>query len=86
VKGGEKFMMLFAGSEVIPSSRLIKILFLDNQILIHYDAGELIDIEGTMYPRLEVKTLKFESADEVNKIKRQFYKACASSQNVFYFC
>ncbi len=78
-------MMLFIGEKVLPSSRLIDIVFVENAIKINYDGGDLLDVEGTFYRKVETERIILESADEVNKIKRQFYKACASNQNAFYF-
>lgn len=79
-------MMIFTNSMVvIPSSRLYNISVLDNKIEIRYEGGDLIDVEGTMYSKLEVVTIHYESKDACNKALRQFYKACANNQNAFYF-
>ena len=78
-------MMLFVGDTVIPISRLIKITFVAKEVSIDYDGGELLEVDGSMYPRIDTIKMNCENEDEANKIKRQFYKACAANQNVFYF-
>lgn len=78
-------MMLFVGDTVIPISRLIKITFVGKEVSIDYDGGELLEVDGSMYPRIDTIKMNCENEDEANKIKRQFYKACAANQNVFYF-
>lgn len=83
-------MMIFTGGQVvIPSSRIydIKVVSGGNYgtILIAYDCGDLINIEGKMYDKVEVVSVHYDSADECNKALRQFYKACRNNENAFYF-
>lgn len=78
-------MLLFVGDTVISERRLINVVFLENVIKVNYDGGEMLEVAGQMYPRIETLRLVLENAEEVNKVKRQFYKACKEGLNVFYF-
>lgn len=78
-------MMFFVGDVIVPESRLIDIIFRENVIVVNYDAGDLLEVAGTFQKKIESVRVVCDSEDDANKIKRQFYKACASKQNAFYF-
>lgn len=78
-------MLLFAGNMVIPERRLISIDFVESSIKIIYDCGEFVSVEGMYVPRVGTFKLVLSDEEEVNKIKRQFYKACKEGSQVFYF-
>ena len=70
---------------IIPLNRVYDIYCLDVSLSINYDSGELVEVEGTFQKKLESVRITFESADELDKIVRQFYKALNSGSNAFYF-
>lgn len=79
-------MMIFTPQQVIiPSSRIYQMNVVNNIIYIHYDGGDKVDVEGTMYDKLESLGVHYPSSDAANKAIRQFYKACFKNQNAFYF-
>lgn len=78
-------MLLFVGNTVISERRLISINFIGNEIAVNYDSGGVLDVEGGMCSRFETINLTLENEEEVQRIKRQFYKACKDGMNVFYF-
>ena len=81
-------MMLFVkvGSNqvVIPLARVFDIWSQGNNLMINYDDGELIEIEGTYQKKIESVKVTFDSDDEVNKTLRQFYKACNTGAGAFF--
>lgn len=74
-----------AGQAIIPSSRVYDIFAVDCRININYDGGELIEVEGTFQKKVETISVRFDSEDDVNKILRQFYKACNAGARAFFF-
>lgn len=80
-------MMLFDDYCAIPLSQVVKIVFFSKTISIHYFNGEYVDLEfgDGRFPRVEIKDLKFDSEDDVVRLKRQFYKACSEGKKAFYF-
>lgn len=78
-------MLLFVNDTVVPEHRLIDIIFRENVIVVNYDGGDLIEVAGTFQKKIETVRVVCDNPDDANKIKRQFYKACAVNQGVFYF-
>jgi len=75
----------FSSDIIIPVGRIYDIWAANCHININYDSGELIETELGYQKKLETITVVFNSADEVNKILRQFYKACNNKAGAFYF-
>lgn len=86
-------MLLFCRSSespvsrvVIPVNRVYDILTLGNTIIVHYENGDIVWLDGDRYEKkLETVSIKYEDSDEVDKVIRQFYKACNAGNNAFYF-
>lgn len=82
-------MLLFANSSnvkcVIPLSRVYDISAVSCTVVINYDCGDIVEVEGTFQKKLESVRVVFDSADDVDKIMRQFFKACRAKENAFYF-
>ena len=84
-------MLLFTGDEtgrvVIPLSNVYDIETKKNKITITYNSGEMdiSIVDCPPIPRRGIVTLKFDTEDEVDKIMRQFFKACNKGVNAFYF-
>jgi len=70
---------------IIPISRLYDIWSYGCRININYDSGELVEVEGTYQKKIESLSIVCESEDVVNKLLRQFYKACNNKAGAFYF-
>lgn len=70
---------------IIPISRLYDIWSLGCRININYDSGELLEIEGTYQKKIETVSVVLDNEDAVNKLLRQFYKACNNKAGAFYF-
>ena len=70
---------------MVPMNRVFNIVATDCSIIINYDAGELIWLDGDKYEK-KIETLKvtFDSPDEVDKLTRQFYKAVANRSEAFF--
>ena len=79
------FVRAYARQVVIPINRVFDIWSEGNALLINYDAGELIEIEGTYQNKIESIKVTFETDDDVNKALRQFYKACNAGAGAFFF-
>lgn len=84
-------MLLFTGDEtgrvVIPLARVYDIETNKNKITITYNSGEmdLSIVDCPPVPQRGIVTLKFDTEDGVDKIMRQFFKACNNGVNAFYF-
>lgn len=86
-------MILFVNSKlndvnskvVIPFERVFNIWASGCNINISYDSGEFTEVEGNFLPKIEILYIHYNNADEVNKIIRQFYKACNDDKKAFYF-
>lgn len=70
---------------VIPTERIYEINAGSCSIIVNYDSGEVIEVDGTYQKKLNSVRVVFDSPDEVEKIMRQFYKALNSNANAFYF-
>lgn len=89
VKGCER-MLLFCstsnGRVVVPLNRVYNIVASSCTIIINYDCGDLVWLDGDRYEKkVESVSVTLDSPDEVDKVFRQFYKACNSGSNAFYF-
>lgn len=85
-------MMLFCKPDetivrrlVIPLARVLDVIAFSKSIVINYDNGELMEVEGNMVKKIESVKIKFDSTDEVDRIIKQFYKACNNDVGAFYF-
>lgn len=83
-------MLIFCKTEkgrvVIPLNRVYDIRALSSSIIINYDCGDLVWLDGDKYEKkIESAYIEMENADEVDKLIRQFYKACNAGSNAFYF-
>lgn len=79
------FVKVYSRQIVIPLNRVFDIWSEGNALLINYDSGELIEIEGTYQKKVESVKVTFETDDDVNKALRQFYKACNAGAGAFFF-
>lgn len=73
---------------IIPLNRVYEIKASGKTITIDYDGGEItyLDNEGSaVAPKVETIKINFESEDELDKIMRQFYKACNNKAGAFFF-
>ena len=73
------------GQIIIPSFRLYDIWAVGCRININYDSGELIEVEGTYQKKVETASVVLDNEDAVNKLLRQFYKACNNKAGAFFF-
>lgn len=81
-------MLLFTGEKnkiIIPLDRVYSIITVDCKIVINYDGGDLINVEGQITKKIETIRMLFDSTDEVDKNIRNFYKACSNNAGAFYF-
>ena len=82
-------MLLFTGSDsrvVIPLNRVYNIVTSGCSIIINYDCGDLIWLAESHYEKkIETTRVTLDSPDEVDKVMRQFYKACNANSGAFYF-
>lgn len=70
---------------IIPVNRVYDIVVSGCRIIVNYDGGDLVEIEGTYQKRIDSVSVVFDSPDKANKVIRQFYKACNSGSLAFYF-
>lgn len=73
---------------IIPLNHVYEIKASGKTITIDYDGGEItyLDNEGSaVAPKVETIKINFESEDELDKIMRQFYKACNNKAGAFFF-
>jgi len=73
---------------IIPLNRVYEIKASGKTITIDYDGGEItyLDNEGSaVAPKVETIRINFENEDELDKIMRQFYKACNNKAGAFFF-
>lgn len=73
---------------IIPLNRVYEIKASGKTITIDYDGGEItyLDNEGSaVAPKVETIRINFETEDELDKIMRQFYKACNNKAGAFFF-
>lgn len=81
-------MLLFVkiGSRqiIIPLAHVFDIWSFNDELNINYDSGELIEVEGTYQKKIENIQIHFETDDELNKVLRQFYKACNAGAGAFF--
>ncbi len=74
-----------ASRVIIPLSRVFDIYATDCAININYDSGEFVEVAGKFEKKIETVRVTFDSADAVDKICRQFYKALNANNRAFYF-
>lgn len=70
---------------IVPLERVYEIYSFGCDIYVNYDNGELVETEGKFLKKIESIKMTFDSADDANKIFRQFYKACSVNAGAFYF-
>lgn len=70
---------------VVPMARVYEICGGECEIIVNYDSGELVEVDGKFEKKIESVKIVYDSHDEVNKIFRQFYKAVSNGSNAFYF-
>lgn len=74
------------GRVIVPLSRVYDIRALETSVIINYDCGDLVWLDGDKYEKkIESVFIEFADEDEVDKVIRQFYKACRDNANSFYF-
>lgn len=84
-------MMIFAKDTyrkekiIIPLSRMFEIMSSGCSVVINYDSGEVIETEHGYIKKIETIKITLDSPDDVDKIIRQFYKACNNNAGAFYF-
>ncbi len=83
-------MLLFVkdidyGNLVIPLARVFEIFSQGKSVIITYDSGELVEVEGNFEKQLKLVSVPFASAEDVNVVFRQFYKAVNAGAKAFYF-
>lgn len=79
------FMKISGGQVIIPTERIYNICAVGCRVSVNYDSGELLEV-GSMYQKkIETVSVVFDSDDLVNKILRQFYKACNNNAGAFFF-
>lgn len=71
---------------VIPLARVYDIWSTSCSIYINYAGGAMMEVvDGTYQPKVDTARIVLDSKDEVDKIFRQFYKACNAGAGAFYF-
>lgn len=70
---------------VIPLDRVFEVIAADHSISVHYDSGELLEVEGSFEKVVDSVDMFFDSEAEVNQIMGLFYKAVFKNLNAFYF-
>lgn len=71
---------------VIPENRIFNIIIYETTIIVNYDLGILSqDESGAFQHRIESARIIYNSATDADNAIRDFYKACASNKNTFYF-
>lgn len=82
-------MFIFFGNEMkvaIPDSKIFKIVLFDTKITIFYDNGDYFQDENNAYnTKVESFSIKFDSYELALQNFRDFYAACESGKNSFYF-
>lgn len=82
-------MFIFVGKKMkiaIPESKILHIIYDEKTIDIFYDTGEICSDDGvTTYSKIEVFNVKFDSEELALQNFRDFYEACESGKNAFYF-
>lgn len=82
-------MMLFCGEgikRVIPENRVFDIFQYGNQISIHYDNGEYVQMEdGTYVKKISTATVHYPDDDDATAVMREYFKACEKRKGAFFF-
>lgn len=83
-------MLLFLNGDngriIIPSERLYNIVAVSCSVVVNYEGGEMCWVDdNNLVPKIETVRVTFNSPDEVDKIIRQFYKACNNKVGAFFF-
>lgn len=73
------------GQIIIPSNRVYDIWAVGCRININYEGGDIIEVEGTYQKKIETVSVILSSPEAVNKLIRQFYKACNNHSAAFFF-
>lgn len=77
---------LQGGQIIVPLNRVYNIITSDCRININYDSGEMLEVrEGIYHKKIDTVSIIYDSADEVDKTVRQFYKSVNNNSNCFYF-
>lgn len=83
---GNENSLIRVNKLVIPLNRIFDISGFGSSIIINYDSGEYIEVDSGIYQKkVESVRIVFNSEDAVDKILRQFYKACNNGSGAFYF-
>ena len=82
-------MLLFCKSKgmmtVVPLERVYEVIAVDRTISVHYDSGNVLDVDGGFEKVVDSVDMFFNSDVEVNQIMGLFYQAVYKNLNVFYF-
>ena len=70
---------------ILPLERIYDIWEIKNKLMINYDSGELVYVEGNYQKKIETLYVNYSSEEEVTKDLRKFYKACIANAGAFYF-
>lgn len=71
---------------IISTSRIFDIVAAGCRININYDSGEVTEVsENTYQKKIETISIIYDSADDVEKAIRQFYKAVNNHSAAFFF-
>lgn len=77
---------MYVRKVIIPLERVYNIAVSDCSIIINYDAGELIWLDGDKYEKkIESIRITFDSPDEADEVIRNFYKSVYKGVPVFHF-
>lgn len=69
---------------MIPFSRVYEIVCSDCSVIVNYESGEMVEVNGKFEKKIESAKVTFDSVDDVDKISRQFYKAVANRASAFF--
>lgn len=70
---------------IFPASRVIDIYTFDCSIIINYDNGELIEVDGAISKKIVTITIKYDDVADVSNAIQNFYTACKNKVDAFYF-
>ena len=77
---------MYVRKVIIPLERVYNISVSDCSIIINYDAGELIWLDGDKYEKkIESIRITFDSPDAADEFIRNFYKSVYKGVPVFHF-
>lgn len=70
---------------ILPLDRIYNIWEVRNKLVINYDSGDLVYVEGTYQKKIESVYVVYEDEKAVVNELRKFYKACINGSGAFYF-